>query len=132
MKPGRSAITKEGLYEMALRRHFQDRICRDKREFLSRQKILHLWRVSTSEVLRIAKQISDEFTTADIASAMGEPEYNIRVALSWLVRRGLVERCGERELFTKSGEQRYFVNTYRVKQGVAEVDFDTLMRAFYR
>lgn len=94
--------------------------------------MLHFWRVSTSDVLKIAKQIPDEFTTADIADAMGEREYNIRVALAWLVRSGLIERCGVRELFTKSGKARYFANTYRVRQDVTEVDFKTLMHAFYR
>lgn len=93
-------------------------------------------RVTTEDVLKAVRAYVGEFTTYDIARMLGAEEYPVRAAMSWLVKRGIVEKVGtmERRLPPPVGRRLhgevYFVVLYRVKEEAAPVDFAALNRAF--
>lgn len=91
-------------------------------------------RVTSEKVLRAVRGCEGDFTTLDIAGLLGLEEYPVRVALSWLVRRGIVERVGTepRRLPVRKGRghrETYPATLYRAKKEAAPVDFNTLYRA---
>lgn len=88
-------------------------------------------RVTTEDVLKAARAYEDDdFTTYDIAFEMDVEEYPVRAAMSWLLKRRLVEVCGKRFLFTKTNHVKYPVVLYRVRPEATEADFAALNRAF--
>lgn len=95
-------------------------------------------RVTTEDVLQAVRAYQGDFTTYDIARVLGIEEYPVRAAMSWLVKRGIVERIGtiERTLQPVNGRRlhgdTYTVALYRVKEEAAPVDFSALMGAFCR
>lgn len=97
-------------------------------------------RVTTDDVLQAVEAYAGAFTTYDIAKVLGIEEYPVRAAMSWLVKRGIVEKIGSRErpLSAAPGKrmhsESYSVSLYRVKakERSPEVDFTALMGAFCR
>jgi hypothetical protein len=93
-------------------------------------------RVTTEDVLQAVRAYVGDFTTYDIARVLGTEEYPVRAAMSWLVKRGIVERIGttERTLLPVKGRRlhgdTYTVALYRAKEEAAPVDFSALNRAF--
>jgi len=93
-------------------------------------------RVTTGDVLKAVRAYVGEFTTYDIAGVLGVEEYPVRAAMSWLVKRGIVEKVGtkERRLPAPIGRRLhgdvYAVSLYMVKEEAAPVDFSALNRAF--
>ena len=94
-------------------------------------------RVTTEDVLKAVRAYVGEFTTYDIAGVLGAEEYPVRAAMSWLVKRGIVEKVGtiERRLPAPASRRHsevYPVSLYRVKEEAVPVDFTALMGAFCR
>lgn len=95
-------------------------------------------RATTDEVLKAVRDYQGDFTTYDIARALGIEEYPVRAAMSWLVKRQIVERIGttERPLPPVPGKRlhgdTYTVALYRAREEAAPVDFSALMGAFCR
>lgn len=93
-------------------------------------------RATTDEVLNAVRAYQGEFTTYDIARVLSIEEYPVRAAMSWLVKRGIVERIGttERKLQPVKGRrlhgETYPVALYRAKEEAVPVDFSALNRAF--
>lgn len=93
-------------------------------------------RVTTEDVLQAVTAYVGEFTTYDIARVLGVEEYPVRAAMSWLLKRGVVEKVGtkERRLPPPAGRRLhgdvYPVSVYRVKETAAPADFAALNRAF--
>lgn len=93
-------------------------------------------RATTDEVLKVVMAYQGEFTTYDIARVSGIEEYPVRAAMSWLVKRGIVERIGTTERTLQPVKDRrlhgdrYTVALYRAKEEAAPVDFNALNRAF--
>lgn len=86
----------------------------------------------------VLQSSAEHFTTLEIARYMGVEEYPVRAAMSWLVKRGIVEKVGtiERRLPPPVGRRLhgevYWVSLYQVKEEAAPVDFSALMGAFCR
>lgn len=90
-------------------------------------------RVTTDAVMTAIKDFPIEaFTTFEIAEAMGVPEYPVRAAASWLLKRNLIEKAGARKRYTAVANEAYWATTYKIKQQAAPVDFAALMGAFCR
>lgn len=96
-------------------------------------------RASTDDVLKAVRAYEGDFTTYDIAQVLGVAEYPVRVAMSWLVRRGIVERVGsaKRPFLQSAGwhlqGRTYSVYQYRVRGDDAPADvFTALMGTFCR
>lgn len=95
-----------------------------------------LVRVTTEDVLKAVRDYEGEFTTYDIAGVLGVEEYPVRAAMSWLVKRGIVEKVGtkERKLPPLAGRRLhgdvYSVSLYQVKEVAESVDFAALNRIF--
>lgn len=96
-------------------------------------------RASTDNVLMAVRAHGGDFTTYDIAQVLGVEEYPVRVAMSWLVRRGIVERVGlaERPFLQSAGRhlqgRTYSVYQYRVRGDDAPAEvFAALMETFCR
>lgn len=93
-------------------------------------------RVTTEDVLKAAKCYGEEFTTREIAFELDVDEYPVRMAVSWLVKRGIFEKVGttKRKLSPPIGRRLhgsvYPVSLYQVKEQSAPVDFAALNRAF--
>lgn len=93
-------------------------------------------RVTTEDVLKAVRAYEGEFTTYDIARVLGVEEYPVRAAMSWLVKRDIVERIGitDRPLPQVQGKrmhcETYTVVLYRAKEEAAPVDFSALNRLF--
>lgn len=110
---------------------------------MSRQKIIanvstfdrgSVVRVTSEKVLEAVRACEGDFTTQDIAGRLGLEEYPVRAALSWLVRRGIVEMVGTepRRLPVRKGRgqrETYPATLYRAKKEAVPVDFNTLYRA---
>jgi len=111
---------------------------------MSRQKIIanvstfdrgSVVRVTSEKVLEAVRACEGDFTTQDIAGQLGIGEYQVRAALSWLVRRGIVERVGAepRRLPVRKGRgqrETYPATLYRAKKEASQVDFKVLYRVF--
>ena len=93
-------------------------------------------RVSTENVLQAVTSYVGEFTTYEVAGVLGVEEYPVRAAMSWLLKRGFVEKVGtkERRLPLPAGRRLhgdvYPVSVYQAKEQAGEVDFAALNRAF--
>lgn len=108
-------------------------------------------RVTTDEVIEIAKEIGDDFTTRDIADRIiakgnhrevsySRLERSVRTAVAWLVDRELASVAGEiTRVISRTNISK--PKTYRYHEGRkwnkeertverSPVDFDTLNRAF--
>ena len=70
------------------------------------------------------------FTTFEIAEAMGVPEYPVRAAMSWLLKREMIQKAGARKCYTSRMHEAYWATTYILKPKAAPVDFAALNRAF--
>ena len=94
---------------------------------------------STAEVVfeAVMKEM-EEFTTRDVAAAVGVDEYSVRAALSWLLKRKVVELVGKvsRPYPPEAGQhlrsRSYTVSVYRVIERGQAPDFSLLMGAFCR
>ena len=94
-------------------------------------------RVTSDKVLQAVRECRGGLTTYDIARSLGTGEYQVRAAISWLVRRGIVERIGiaKRPLPARKkhgNRETYPAALYRVKEEKAPADFGALMAAFCR
>ncbi|MBN8285467.1 hypothetical protein [Zoogloea sp.] len=96
-------------------------------------------RRSTAEIVcQSVMAQGGEFTTRDIAEAVGVDEYSVRAALSWLLKRKIVAPAGEASRpYPASAGQRlqgksYTVTLYRVVERGQAPDFAALMGAFCR
>lgn len=88
-------------------------------------------RVTTEDVLKAVRAYpGEEFSTFDIAEVMGVPEYPVRAAASWLLKRGDIEKAGEQRRYTASAHEAYWATTYRIRERGTVADFSTLNRAF--
>lgn len=84
--------------------------------------------VTTDDVAKVIESVVGEFTTFDIAEQMGVPEYPVRAAMSWLLKRGDIAKAGQRQRFTARMHEVYWATTYvRVVRG-EPADFATLTR----
>ena len=70
------------------------------------------------------------FTTFEIAEAMGVPEYPVRAAASWLLKRNLIEKAGARKRYTAESHEPYWATTYKVREQGGPADFAALNRIF--
>lgn len=92
-------------------------------------------RITTETVLETIKahaKRSPTFTTADIARAMGVPEYPVRAAFSWLCRYQLIEivpgtTCMRR---TQRTREPYTASIYRIRPAAAPTDVNALYQVF--
>ena len=50
-------------------------------------------RVSTMDVLKCVKGMDRAFTSREVAEAMNADEYSVRRSISWLIRRGYVDKA---------------------------------------
>ena len=94
-------------------------------------------RVTSDKVLQAVRGCRGGLTTYDIARSLGTGEYQVRAAISWLVRRGIVERIGiaKRPLPARKkhgNRETYPAALYRVKEEKTPADFGALMAAFGR
>ena len=93
-------------------------------------------RTTTEDVLKAVRAYDGEFTTYNIAGVLGVEEYPVRAAMSWLLKRGIVEKVGakERRLPRVPGKRMhadtYPVALYQIKEQAGDVDFAALNRAF--
>lgn len=90
-------------------------------------------RLTTEDVLKAARAYVGEFTTRDIAAVLHVDEYNVRIAMAWLVRRGVVENVGTKKrrlpaLSARRFRGTYTVVLYRANEEAAPVDFAELNR----
>ena len=89
-----------------------------------------LVRITTDDVQKVVEAHSGEFTSFDVADKIGVPEYPVRAAMSWLLKRRVIEKAGTRKRYTTHRHEAYWVTTYRVREQSAPVDFSGLMGAF--
>ena len=96
-------------------------------------------RRSTAEVVfKAVIKEGGEFTTRDVAAAVGVDEYSVRAALSWLIKRKVVELVGKtsRPYPPEAGQhlrsRSYTVSVYRVIERGQAPDLSLLMGAFCR
>lgn len=87
-------------------------------------------RVTTEDVLKAVRAYKGDFTTFEIAERMGVPEYPVRAAMSWLLKRNLIERAGEKKRYTATAHVPYWATTYQVREHGGAPDFSALNRAF--
>lgn len=88
-------------------------------------------RVTTDDVLKAVKNYPGKtFSTFDLAESMGVSEYPVRAAVSWLLKREVIEKVGEQKRFTARAHEAYWVIIYQVRVPGAEADFNALNRAF--
>lgn len=89
-------------------------------------------RVTTEDVLKAVRAYQGDFTTCDIAGVLRVEEYHVRIAMSWLSKRNLIEKAGKKKRYTATAHEPYLVTAYRVPEQGGPVDFAVLTRAFCR